>query len=165
MSLSQSDINHAWDALQTELTAIREDNRVEANNIEYHAQRLINAYVAGLCNQIVQPHWKSAYYRIDNIINDMPVTIRVANHKGYCDTSYKRVHGNTGIQAYDRCIKEELPRYIISIEIIKDKDRRYGCHAYTDAEANITRIELVNVTDEGKLDECLSYIDTEIKEL
>lgn len=162
---TQQDSNRAWESMQKELDLIREDARAEADNIEYHAQRLINAYVAGLIEQRAQSHWKSCYYRIDHNINDMPVTIRVANHRGYCDGSYKRVHGNSGIEAFDKAIQAEPQRYIVSIEVINDKDRRYGCYVHTDNEDCITHIELVNVNDQYRLEEALSYIDSEINDL
>lgn len=87
----------------------------------------------------------------------MPVMFRVANHRGYCDNSYKRAHGNTGIAAYDKSILAEPPRYIISIEVLKLHNERSRMRTITHTEDNITRIELININTQYLLEESLSF--------
>jgi hypothetical protein len=162
---ARTDSNRAWDVMQSEWKTIRNSSPVDGDNIEYHAQQLINAYVAGLCNQGVQGSYRSCYYRISSNINEVPVTIRVANHRGYCDASYKRAHGNTGVALFDLAINDEPTRYIISIEVLKDRDKRPTMRVVTDVEDNITHIELININSASLLDECISYIDNEVNDL
>ena len=155
------DKHAGWDALLNETNEINVEQRIDAGNIEYHAQRLINAYIAASIGQAPQSSWRSCYYQVDHVINNLPVTIRVANHRGYSDAGYKRSHGHTGIAAVDAAIKAQEPRYIVSVEILQDRERRYGCYVHTDTEENVTRIELVNVNDQHRLEEMLSCIDSE----
>lgn len=159
------DKNTGWDALQNEMGAIDTEDRITSKNIEYNAQRLINAYVAASIGHPSQNHWRSCYYQVDHVINGLPVTVRVANHRGYCDRGYKAAHSNTGIAAVDQELKAREPRYIVSVEVIQDRERRYGCYVNTDAEDNITRIEIVNVNDQARLEEMLSCIDSEFFDL
>jgi hypothetical protein len=157
--------NNAWDRLQDDMAAVETEARIPSTNIEYHAQRYINAYVAALVGQPEREHWRSCYYQVDHVINGLPVTVRVANHRGYSDAGYKRAHGNTGIEMFDTAIQATQPRYIVSVEVLQDRERRYGCYVHTDTEENVTRIELVNVNDQYRLEEMLSCIDSEFSDL
>ncbi len=164
---TNNDINRGYERMQDEWQRIRDYNSVDANNIEYWAQQLINAYVAGLVDQGTQPAYNSCYYRLDGTINNLPATIRVANHRGYCDASYKRsAHANTGVALYDKALQSEPPRYVVSIEVLRDREKRGGImRVSADTEDNITHIELININYESKLDECLSFIDSELNDL
>ena len=159
------DKNAARGALINETNEIDVEQRIGSDNVEYHAQRLINAYVAASIGHPVQSSWRSCYYQVDHVINGLPVTVRVANHRGYSDEGYRRAHSNTGIAAVDAELKAREPRYIISVEILQDRERRYGCYVKTDTEENITRIEIVNANDMARLEEMLSCIDSEFFDL
>ena len=159
------DKNKAWDTLVDEVSAIETEDRIPSDNIEYHALRLINAYVSALIGKSAEPHWRSCYYQVDHTINGLAVTVRVANHRGYCDRSYKSAYSNTGIAAIDQELKERVPRYIVSVEVIQDRERRYGCFVKSDTEDNITRIEIINVNTQARLEEMLSCIDSEFFDL
>ena len=158
---TRQDTNRAWDALQQEKDLITNEGLEPVNNIDYWARRLINAYVAGICDMPAQPSYRSAYYRTNNILYGMPVTLRVSDHGGYSSSGYKNAHARTGISAYDKAIQDEPEQYVISIEVVRDKSYKRSKMSTTIGE-DCARIVLTNITTEYGLEEAISYIDSEL---
>lgn len=160
MPFTKENINTAYRAIARRL------KEVEPEHVKYEAKYIINEYVAALANHA---HYvgRSTYYKVPHAINALETTLRVSDHRGYSDRSYKSsAHANTGIEAADRLLKSEPERYVVSIEIVYDKYRRnYDYNIETDSDYSVTRIQFINITCVDQLEEAMAIIDSELLDL
>lgn len=155
--LNKADFNRAYSVMQSEKESIDTENGVKSNNIDYYAQRLINAYIVGLFNVGSSYAGGSQYYELKSMeINGMPLTVRVANHPGYSDSGYKKIYGTAYMQ-------QQPQRYVLSIEVVKDHYKKFSTE-FKQGEAT-AQIILTNVDSDYRLDEALTYIDDCVSDL